>query len=85
MDKASFLSPFNNSYCYLTIFILEMGLEPVPLQLQHVATNRSQNHHSTNINNTKSVTISTNRLVINAAEKISEKILLIQKIWCLAS
>ena len=26
---------------------MEMGLEPVPLQLEHVATNRSRNHHST--------------------------------------
>ena len=25
---------------------IEMGLEPVPLQLEHVATNRSRDHHS---------------------------------------
>ena len=28
------------------IFRLEMRLEPVPLQLEHVATNQSCNHHS---------------------------------------
>ena len=27
----------------------EMELEPVPLQLEHVATNRSRNHHSTHL------------------------------------
>ena len=27
----------------------EMGLEPVPLKLEHVATNRSRNHHSTHL------------------------------------
>ena len=26
-----------------------MGLEPVPFQLEHIATNRSRNHHSTQI------------------------------------
>ena len=26
---------------------IEMGLEPVPLQLDHIARNRSCNHHST--------------------------------------
>ena len=28
---------------------LESGLEPVPLQLEHVATNRSRNQHSTHL------------------------------------
>ena len=27
----------------------EMGLEPVPLHLEHVATNQSRNHHSTHL------------------------------------
>ena len=26
-----------------------MGLEPLPLQLEHAATNRSRNHHSTQL------------------------------------
>ena len=28
---------------------IEMGLEPAALQLEHVATNRSRNHHSTHL------------------------------------
>ena len=29
--------------------VMEMRLEPVPLQLEHVATNQSRNHHSTHL------------------------------------
>ena len=29
--------------------IFEMGLEPVPFQLEHVITNRSRNHHFTHL------------------------------------
>ena len=28
---------------------MEMGLDPVPRQLEHIATNRSRNHHSTHV------------------------------------
>ena len=27
----------------------EKGIEPVPLQVEHIATNRSRNHHSTHL------------------------------------
>ena len=39
----------SNSYRVALTISMEMGLEPVPLQLEHVATNRSRNHHSTHL------------------------------------
>ena len=43
------ISMHHQLYYKQTIGIIEMGLKPVPLQLDHVATNRSRNHHSTHL------------------------------------
>ena len=38
------ISMHHQLYYKQTIGIIEMGLKPVPLQLEHIATNRSRNH-----------------------------------------